>query len=200
MAIIDETFTKDLGERLKELREKLGLTQEGLAEKVKVDVLTVSRWERGETLPKVDNIVYLSDFFGVTTDYILYGKETSDDNSFTWYDNFKRLNRLIYSMSAHITEDNNIVRIEFWEDEAKVYYEKVKSFSLEKNYKFENRDEKADFSIDDLDNLFCDYKKYTEQLVPVAPKRVFDCLKKYGENPEEFTKKQIKKIRRKRKR
>ena len=43
--------TKDI---LRELREKKGLTQEALAEKVLVTRQAVSRWETGETTPSID--------------------------------------------------------------------------------------------------------------------------------------------------
>lgn len=36
---------------LREKRERLGLTQQGLAEKFGVSVLTISRWERGAARP-----------------------------------------------------------------------------------------------------------------------------------------------------
>ena len=36
---------------VKELRKKLGITQKSLAEKLGVDSVTVSRWERKETRP-----------------------------------------------------------------------------------------------------------------------------------------------------
>lgn len=43
--------TKMSAEEVKELRKKLGLTQPQLAEKVGVDVGTVSRWERKQQRP-----------------------------------------------------------------------------------------------------------------------------------------------------
>jgi len=36
---------------IKTLRKKLGLTQKELAARVRVDAITVSRWERGEQKP-----------------------------------------------------------------------------------------------------------------------------------------------------
>lgn len=39
-------------ERLKQRREELNLTQEDLADQVGVEGMTVSRWERGESLPR----------------------------------------------------------------------------------------------------------------------------------------------------
>jgi transcriptional regulator with XRE-family HTH domain len=42
------TATKSLRQR----REELGLSQETLGEKIGVDGMTVSRWERGESVPQ----------------------------------------------------------------------------------------------------------------------------------------------------
>lgn len=57
--------------RLKELRQEKKLTQEELAQKINVTKLTISRWERGERLPKSDKAQELADFFGVNTAYLL---------------------------------------------------------------------------------------------------------------------------------
>ena len=38
-------------ESIKELRHKLGLSQEGLARKLRVSVITVRRWEKGTFKP-----------------------------------------------------------------------------------------------------------------------------------------------------
>lgn len=39
-------------EKLRKRREELNLTQEDLADQVGVEGMTVSRWERGESLPR----------------------------------------------------------------------------------------------------------------------------------------------------
>ena len=62
-----------LGERILYLRRQGKMSQEQLAEKVLVSRQAVSKWELGESLPDVDNIVQLSNVFGVTTDYLLKG-------------------------------------------------------------------------------------------------------------------------------
>ena len=49
--------TKDI---LRELREKKGLTQDALAERVLVTRQAVSRWETGETQPNTDTLKLLS--------------------------------------------------------------------------------------------------------------------------------------------
>jgi len=59
------------GEKLQGLRQKAGLSQDALAEKLNVSRQAVSRWERDETMPETDKVVALADLFGVTTDYLL---------------------------------------------------------------------------------------------------------------------------------
>ncbi len=56
---------------LKELREKRGLTQEELAERVLVTRQAVSRWETGETQPNTDTLKLLSREFGVSINTLL---------------------------------------------------------------------------------------------------------------------------------
>lgn len=45
---------------IKDLREKKGVSQQVLADDVKVTVATVSRWESGEFLPSADKLVSIS--------------------------------------------------------------------------------------------------------------------------------------------
>ena len=59
------------GEKLQALRQKAGMSQDALAEKLNVSRQAVSRWERDETMPETDKVVALADLFGVTTDYLL---------------------------------------------------------------------------------------------------------------------------------
>ena len=59
------------GEKLQGLRQKAGMSQDALAEKLNVSRQAVSRWERDETMPETDKVVALADLFGVTTDYLL---------------------------------------------------------------------------------------------------------------------------------
>ena len=56
---------------LKELREKKGLTQEQLAERVMVTRQAVSRWETGETQPNIDTLKLLSKEFDVSINTLL---------------------------------------------------------------------------------------------------------------------------------
>ena len=54
-----------------ELRNKVGLSQDELAEKVYVTRQAVSRWENGETTPNVETLKLLSKLFNVSINTIL---------------------------------------------------------------------------------------------------------------------------------
>ena len=59
------------GEKLQSLRQRAGMSQDQLAERLEVSRQAVSRWERDETMPETDKVVALADIFSVTTDYLL---------------------------------------------------------------------------------------------------------------------------------
>ena len=58
-------------EILLKLRNKAGLSQEELAEKVYVTRQAVSRWETGETLPNTETLKQLSKFYNVSINTLL---------------------------------------------------------------------------------------------------------------------------------
>ena len=60
-----------LAERIQYLRKMKGISQEELAEKAGVSRQAVSKWESDQSTPDVEKIIIMSDYFGVTTDYIL---------------------------------------------------------------------------------------------------------------------------------
>ena len=61
----------DTKEILCQLRNRKGMSQDELAEKVFVTRQAVSRWENGETVPNVDTLKLLSKFFGVSINTLL---------------------------------------------------------------------------------------------------------------------------------
>ena len=66
-----------LGERITEQRYKKGLSQEELASHLSVSRQTVQRWETGKATPGLDNLVSLSELYGVSTEYLLKGTPDS---------------------------------------------------------------------------------------------------------------------------
>ena len=70
-----------IGDRIREVRKLNRITQEKLAELLGVSRVTISSWENDENAPTVDNIIYLSETFYVSTDYLLIGLTDPDDKT-----------------------------------------------------------------------------------------------------------------------
>ena len=62
-------------ERMNRLRRERGLSQEDLAGVVGVTRQAVQKWESGASRPDMDNLTALADYFGVTLDYLVLGRE-----------------------------------------------------------------------------------------------------------------------------
>ena len=72
MNIID---AKAIGARIRTLSKKRGLKQQELADGIGVTLNYISKIEPGLKVPSVDVFVTLSDYFDVSIDYIIRGKE-----------------------------------------------------------------------------------------------------------------------------
>ncbi len=68
-----------LGEKIYRLRTEQGLSQETFGEKLGVSRQSVSKWETDQSVPELDKIVAISDFFGVSTDQLLKDTENTFD-------------------------------------------------------------------------------------------------------------------------
>lgn len=67
-----------LGDRIRELRLKAGLTQIEFAEIMRVSKGAVGNWETGKREPDYATLQRLADYFHVTTDYLL-GRDAPAD-------------------------------------------------------------------------------------------------------------------------
>ena len=70
-----ENLKKTIGENLALLRKAKGLTQAELGEIFSYTDRAVSKWENGDTLPDIDTLYALCEYYGVTLDYL-----TKEDN------------------------------------------------------------------------------------------------------------------------
>ena len=59
------------GEKLQSLRQRAGMSQDALAERLQVSRQAVSRWETGETRPNTDTLQLLSQVFDVSINTLL---------------------------------------------------------------------------------------------------------------------------------
>lgn len=69
----------NIADRIQILRKSRGLSQEELADRIGVSRQAVSKWESEQSSPDIEKIVLLSEFFDVTTDYLLKGIEPFTD-------------------------------------------------------------------------------------------------------------------------
>lgn len=67
----------DFGTRLRKLRETRGLTQRDLADRVEIELVQISRYERGQYLPNAETLVSLGRALRVDLNFLLLG-EASD--------------------------------------------------------------------------------------------------------------------------
>ena len=61
----------NIGKQIQTLRKQKGITQEALAAEMGVTVGAVSKWENDMTLPDIQMLCSLADYFEVTTDELL---------------------------------------------------------------------------------------------------------------------------------
>jgi len=65
----------NIADRIQSLRKTRGMSQEELADKIGVSRQTISKWESEQSTPDIEKVILLSDFFEVSTDYLLKGIE-----------------------------------------------------------------------------------------------------------------------------
>ena len=70
---------------LRELRKSRKLTQKQVSDVIGCTEQSYSRYETGEREPSIETLLKLSDFFGVTVDYLL-GKKVVENSALTSYE------------------------------------------------------------------------------------------------------------------
>ncbi len=70
-----------IGEKIKNKRKELNLTQEYLAKELNISRQAVSKWEKGLSEPSMDNLLKLSEIFGVDIDYFKKDSDLEDSKS-----------------------------------------------------------------------------------------------------------------------
>ncbi|PND34554.1 peptidase S24 [Achromobacter pulmonis] len=101
--------------RIKDLREKLGLSMEQLADRVRVSWQTVQQWENGKTAPKRARLEAVAKALNTTPEYLAVGPTADPDT-----EEFVSIRRLDVRLSAGhgeivLTEDE-MTRLSFRAD------------------------------------------------------------------------------------
>lgn len=65
-----------LEDNLQKFRKSKGLSQEELAEKCDISRQAIAKWESGESIPTIDKLIFLADFYKVSLDELV-GRKTN---------------------------------------------------------------------------------------------------------------------------
>ena len=65
------TDISQIGKSIKRYREQQGITQRVLAERIMVSFQAISAWERGTSVPDLENVVRIAECFGISVDALL---------------------------------------------------------------------------------------------------------------------------------
>ncbi|MCM1309262.1 MAG: helix-turn-helix domain-containing protein [Butyrivibrio sp.] len=68
-------------ENLKTLRKQKGMSQEALAQQLNVVRQTISKWEKGLSVPDGDTLIHIADLFGTSVSELLGSKLEQEDNA-----------------------------------------------------------------------------------------------------------------------
>ena len=92
-------------EKLQSLRKKAGLSQEQLAEQMNVTRQAISKWETGEGMPDVDNLLPLARLLHTTVDYLLdedAQAQTPKTAQSDWWEQIKAFGRRYGYWSGYV--------------------------------------------------------------------------------------------------
>ena len=67
----------EMGKRIKSVRETMGMTKESFAKEIGISAQYLGLLEKGKNTLSIDKLKTLCDYTGLTSDYILFGDETS---------------------------------------------------------------------------------------------------------------------------
>ena len=108
-----------LGSRIKNLREKQDIKQIDFAKKLGVSNVVLSRYESDERKPDYDTLQIIADFFEVSTDYLLSGKEVinqenSKNQEFESWINDPR-SKILFKEFNESSEEQKEALLKMWE-------------------------------------------------------------------------------------
>lgn len=82
-----------------ELMKQEGLSQKDLAEKINVTEASMSRYIKGERIPRIDVLVKLANVFNVSIEYLQGLKEVED---------FNEIKRIVARNSKNMTDEQKM--------------------------------------------------------------------------------------------
>ena len=107
-------------DKLKKLRNNVGLSQKALAESLFVSQQAVAKWEKGKSTPDPDMVVKIADILNVTTDILLGNEEAISPNTVNLPDNMMQIKTYSVPLVGTIACGSPILAEENIEDYVRV--------------------------------------------------------------------------------
>lgn len=98
-------------ENLKKLRKQHGLSQEELAERLRVVRQTISKWEKGLSVPDADILIRIAEIFEVSVSTLLGGTVESNDDKNLIAQKLEQLNALLAERNRRSRRIWRVVKI-----------------------------------------------------------------------------------------
>lgn len=122
------------GKNLRYLRFQQSMSQQDIANEFNVSISTISIWERGINFPEVAKLIEISEYFGVTTDYLLGLSDYKVSEINLSSTNFQELNeneKLLLDKFKEITPDHQdniltIIKSFAYQDKQKILNNTIK--------------------------------------------------------------------------
>lgn len=87
---------RKMTERFKEIRNNLGISQERFAEELDVSVSAIKKIELGENGISKDMLWKLNQKFGVSADYMLFGKKADEEQAWEAFLNISETDKTVF--------------------------------------------------------------------------------------------------------
>ena len=99
--------------RIKEIRQKEGLSQQALAKKIGVSYRTIQNWENGVNQIKPDKAQQLANFFKVGVGYLLGYNDEEKEKLERWTKiNIDEIIKKDYSLDLGLIKDESLLDVE----------------------------------------------------------------------------------------
>ena len=82
-------------DRIKKIRDEYSISQERLAEKLNVSRQAVAKWEAGNAMPDIDNLIEISNMFQISLDYLLKDSNCSSITTVAKCENIEIISFLV---------------------------------------------------------------------------------------------------------
>ena len=158
-----------LSEKIRTLRKNAGLSQEQLGEKINVSRQAITKWESGDGLPDIYNLVALSNLFSITLDELMAQEKAVAEKRFLYESHVEYdIDRLCkFDMNLFVSSD---LTIRAYEGEKLQLYAGSRDIKdLDKLFKVKVDDSGRSFDVDirtSLAKTLCGKSLSLEVLLP----------------------------------